>query len=275
MSISRDYKMKESIHHINGRDYLFTTSNDKTFLTYKATTRPAEENHIEFCIIPGCKVITRNNGDILFALALNKKSDEKFEILTAQQLYNRYAWQWFEPLADDYHEMIYLNTGPETYDAYKHFTWKQIADFALVDRLSASFYPRMPGDWKSNSQGGDDYLMVMIDGQPYWTDAIGQIPFAVDTFRSLHDIKYVIQTGMEWADGTLSSATDMTNRYDNFFLLRGALYASKKCIYTYSTSETFSSAIREKEEITNIDDATLAQPITNKQLEVYGIWNEN
>ncbi|MBL7635581.1 hypothetical protein [Atlantibacter hermannii] len=266
--------MKESIHYINGRNYLFTTRDNKTFLTYKATTRPVEENYIEVCIIPSCKIITRNNGDILFALALNKKSDEKFEILTAQQLYNKYAWQWFEPLADNYHEMIYLNTGPETFDAYKHFTWKQIADFALVDRPSASFYPNMPGDWKSNSQGGDDYLMVMIEGQPYWSDAIGQIPFAVDTYRSLHNIECVIKTGMKWADGTFSSETDRTNRYDNFFLLRGALFASKKCIYTYASSLTFDSSVNEKEQITDIDAATLARPISEQELETYGVWND-
>lgn len=266
--------MKESIHQINGRKYLFTTRDNKTFLTYKTFTRHVEENHTEICIIPSCKIVTRNNGEILFALALNKDSGEYFEILTAHQLYNKYAWQWFEPLADNFHKMIYLNTDPGTSSAYKHFTWQQIVDFALIDRLSASFYSNMPGDWKTTSQGGDGYLMVMIDGQPYWTDAFGQIPFAVDTYRSLHNIKYVIKTGMKWADGTLGSATDSSNSYDNFFLLRGALFASQKCLYTYSNSETVFSSIQEKEIITSIDATTLSKPISREDLDVYGIWNE-
>jgi hypothetical protein len=121
-----------------------------------------------------------------------------------------------------------LNEGPETHTAYKHFSWQDIVDFSSIDRLSIAYYKGFPGDWKSVKGGGDEYLLVMIDGMPYWTDAIGQIPFAVDTYRATHDIKYVVRTGMTWGKGTVTGSIDKTNEYDNFMILRAALFASKK-----------------------------------------------
>ncbi|EOV0644919.1 hypothetical protein ACOIOT_004480 [Cronobacter turicensis] len=99
--------MKKSQHIINGRAYDFQTDNGETHLVYYSHTRPVTENHVETVCIPSCKIITRSNGDILFAHGL--KEGEMFEILTAKSLYDRYAWQWFEPLADNYHPLIYFN----------------------------------------------------------------------------------------------------------------------------------------------------------------------
>ena len=39
------------------------------------------------------------------------------------------------------------------------------------------------GDWKKSSKGADGYLLVTVGEKSYWADAIGQIPFAVDTMR--------------------------------------------------------------------------------------------
>lgn len=266
--------MKESIHIINGNAYTFTTEANKTYLTFKSTSRPATENYVENCTLPGCKIVTRSNGDILFALALKKGTDEKFEILTAQQLYDIYAWQWFEPLADNYHELIYFSNAPETYPVYKHFRRQDIVDFSSIDRLSASYYTGMPGDWKSSANGGDGYLMVMINEVPYWTDAVGQIPFSVDTYRSNRDMKYVVRTGIAWGGGSVTSEADVSNRYDNFFVLRGALFASKKYSYYFSTSPGNYTNTQVNEVINNVDSNCISQPITELELMTYGVWNE-
>lgn len=62
---------------------------------------------------------------------------------------------------------------------------------------------------------------------PYWTDAVGQIPFAVDTYRDKQSITKTVQVGIEWGDGTWAGDADYSNEYDNYFVLRGAIYASK------------------------------------------------
>lgn len=177
-------------------------------------------------------------------------------------------------LADNYHELIYLSNAPETYPAYRHFSWQDVVDFSSIDRLSASYYQYMPGDWKSSAEGGDGYLMVMINGVPYWTDAVGQIPFAVDTYRSNRDIKYVVRTGIKWAGGSVSSVSDVSNCYDNFFVLRGALFASKKYSYYFSTSAGNYSNTQVNEVINAIDSNSISQPITESELMTYGEWNE-
>ncbi len=67
--------------------------------------------------------------------------------------------------------------------------------------------------------------MVLISGIPYWTDAIGQLLFAVDTYHSKRSITEAVQTGIEWAAGTITGNVDYSNEYDSYFVLRGALFA--------------------------------------------------
>ncbi len=264
--------MKKHQHLIRGYVYNFETANGITHLVHYSKTRPASENHIEIVRIPSCKIITRANGDILFALALNK--GERFEVITAKDLYDRYAWQWFDPLADNYHELVYVNSATEISDAYKNFTWKDIADFAEIDRMPLSFSKGMPGDWKASQKGGAGYLLVQIDGKPYWTDAIGQIPYAVDTFRFYHSIEKTVETAKAWADGTPQSEYDNTNTYDNFFVLRGALYASKRFSYTITQNERSYPAVNVSEQTYPVDCNTLSQPISEDQLALYGFWDK-
>lgn len=274
--------MKESIHIINGNAYTFTTEANKTYLTFKSTSRPATENHVENCTLPGCKIVTRSNGDILFALALKKGTDEKFEILTAQQLYDIYAWQWFEPLADNYHELVYLSASPETYPAYKHFSWQDIVAFAEVDRPAYQYRPKSDGDWKASQQGGAKYLMVMIDNYPYWTDAIGQIPFAVDTYRLYHNIPDTVSTGITWGSGKYYDPDDVSNSYDNYFVLRAALYASQRFLYEridyvpVITPESGKSIpVHEYRETTReVTISELKKPITEIEAQRYAAWRK-
>lgn len=139
-------------------------------------------------------IITRKNGEVLFVL--RDAENDKFAILTAQTLYDKFQYQWFEPLADNYRELLFVNDADYAKEAYKIFTWDYIAMFSLVDRPSYSFYKNMEGDWKQNPEGGAGYLLVSISGIPYWTDAVGQVPFAVDTYRSTQSITKTVKIGI-------------------------------------------------------------------------------
>ena len=127
-------------------------------------------------------------GCPLFALEPTEADENKFDIMTAQYLYDEHAVQWFEPLADKYRRLVWVNPrcleiGTEEYGAYKHFTWQDIIDFALINRPSNAYEKYASGDWKFVADGADKYLLVIVGNKPYWADAIGQIPFAVDTMR--------------------------------------------------------------------------------------------
>jgi len=65
--------------------------------------------------------------------------NDSFEIMTAQNLYDKFKYQWFEPLAGGYRELLYVNDADYVRNAYKIFTWSDVAKFSLVDRPSYSF----------------------------------------------------------------------------------------------------------------------------------------
>ena len=212
---------------------------------------------------------------ILFVL---RAPNEGLKFVTAQTLYTKYQYQWFEPLADNYRELIYLNNKEYTKDAYKHFTWKEIDDFASEKRLPLAFQPGWSGDWKNSHLGGDKYLMVMVDNYPYWTDAVGQIPFSINTYRAFKSVRDVIKIGIEWGPGDIKSRFegkfDNTNKYDNHFVLRGALYASKK--YSYIIQRNASGqypAVNIIEKINIVDPGQLGNSITNDEISEYATWN--
>ncbi|WP_313107859.1 hypothetical protein [Atlantibacter sp.] len=259
--------MKKHQHFIRGHIYNFETHEGKTSLVYYSTTRPVAENYVKTVYIPACKIVTRTNGDILFALEL--KQGERYEILTAKALYDRYAWQWFEPLADNYHQLIYLNTSDEVSEAYKYFTWQDIVNFSEIDRSPLSFSKGMPGDWKASPTGGADYLLVQVGGKPYWADAIGQIPYAVDTYRLFHSVEKTLETARGWADGTPFNEYDNTNTYDNFFVLRGALYASKRFAYTITKNGMTYPAVNVVEQMRAVDSDSLSLPVNENELAKY------
>ena len=71
-----------------------------------------------------------------------------------------------------------------------------------------------------------------VDDMPYWTDAIGQIPFAVDKVtdelendKSIDEaVNETMRVGKKFGEGKLFGGTpDNSNEYDNYFILRGAL----------------------------------------------------
>jgi hypothetical protein len=133
-------------------------------------------------------LITRKNKVPLFALRPNTEDKQKFRIIVAQNLYDKDKIQWFEPLANNYRELIWVHpksytTGSLQHEAYKYCSWEDIIKFSVVDRLSIAYGKNFWGDWKRQKEGGAGYLLAMVDGMSYWTDAVGQIPFAVDTTR--------------------------------------------------------------------------------------------
>lgn len=171
-----------------------------------------------------------------------------------------------------------MNDADYILDAYKVFTWEDITKFALVERALMSYRTEGRGDWKNVSDGGDRYLLSLIDNIPYWSDAVGQIPFAVGTYRTFHTIKATVETGITWATGgpldALMQKSDSTNEYDNFFALRGALYASKKFSYNISPSGKTYPAVEVEETSHDVNVKSLGKSITKEELDKYGIWNK-
>ncbi|CAD6175615.1 Uncharacterised protein [Escherichia coli] len=264
--------MKKINIEIDGTPYLVVTKDGKTELGIKGNTTPENDSTPHDIKVPNVLIITRKNGDVLFVLRGAEK--DEFSILTAQTLYDNFQYQWFEPLADNYRELLFVNDADYAKEAYKIFTWDDIAKFSLVDRPSYSFYKNMEGDWKQNPEGGAGYLLVLISDIPYWTDAVGQIPFAVDTYRSTQSITKTVQIGIEWGAGTLTGEVDYSNEYDNYFVLRGALFASKNFTYKVTSTGKSYPAV-EVEEISNsVKAEMLSSPIKTSELEKYGIWKK-
>ncbi len=176
--------------------------------------------------------VTTSNGKYLFKLDDGKT---KLKTMTAIQVYNQGS-QWFEVEADNYMPLIDQADDLLTNSSLKHFTWNQISTFSEEDRWMSSYFQGGSGDWKALEEGGDEYFLITVDGKPYWADAIGQIPFAVDYFTDVYEdngdkelsIKLTLQKGKEYGDGKLFGKTDNSNNYDNYFLLRGAKWASKR-----------------------------------------------
>jgi hypothetical protein len=176
-------------------------------------------------------VVTSKDGTKLFTLDDGKKA---ITTMTAEQVYSR-GIQWFEPQADNYMPLKSIAKGASS-DKLKHFTSKQIKDFSDVDRWMSSYRSGASGDWKQEKEGGDGFLLVTVDGMPYWGDAVGQIPFATnkakDEIKSGEN-KYTatvttIKAGQKYGDGELFGGTpDFSNSYDNYFILRGALYGTE------------------------------------------------
>ena len=193
--------------------------------------------------------VTTKEGTFLFSLD-DKKT--KTTDITAEKLYYK-GIQWFEPLADNYMPLIKKAADLSINPSLKHFSWKQIASFAEVNRFMITYRQGGIGDWKKSKKGANGYFLVTVGGDPYWADAIGQIPFAVDYFTDMYmldgdkeaAIIKTIQKGKEYGEGKLfGGKTDNSNTYDNYFILRAALWASKR--YTLDvTIRPYGNATRE------------------------------
>lgn len=186
-----------------------------------------EENEIK---------IFNSNGDYLFSI---EKKDGKESKFNAKELYyNAGGIQWFESGAKNYHKLLDVN--PDLKDKEKckklgvlYFTWRDIVEFAEVDRMSISYGKWGSGNWKKVEAKG--YILVSMEGIPYWADAVGQIPYAIDVYRAFYrqygDTQKArngtIKLSYRFADGTLNNP-DSSNSCDNAMILRGINWAEKR-----------------------------------------------
>ena len=135
-------------------------------------------------------IITNSNGKHLFTI---EKNDIKEIVLDVKTLYNDYGIQWFESSAEKYHKLLDVN--PDLKDKEKcqklgvlYFTWRDIVEFTHEKNGDLHWYDllfmtsmsnklnyarNMPYDWKQVSNGARGYLLVSMEGVPYWADAVG------------------------------------------------------------------------------------------------------
>jgi hypothetical protein len=156
---------------------------------------------------------------------------------SVQEIYNNYAYQWFEPKANNYLPLLKVYPNIRTFIELKHFSWDDIAIFAEKDRWMIQYRSHGAGDWKYVKDGADQYILVTVDGIPYWADAIGQIPFAVDCFTDyLADTKdykkaqenTINEAQKHSAGQIIGGSIDASNSYDNLMVKRAINWAIKR-----------------------------------------------
>ena len=238
---------------------------DPVFKEYESPYACFAENPVFFADDNGDTLrVTSKDGAFLFSLD-DKKT--KTTDITAKKLYNK-GIQWFEPLADNFMPLIEKAEDLLANPNLKHFTWQQVADFAEVNRLMVSYRQGGAGDWKMSKDGAAGYYLVTVDKYPYWSDAIGQIAFAVDYFTDSYlltgekgpSIRKTVQKGREYGDGKLfGGKTDNSNTYDNYFILRGALWASNR--YILEVTKRFLRSDKKELKRTNYSPNKLEAPI--------------
>ena len=259
---------------INGIKYTFETKNNKTELVYLLEVTDSNINDEVTIKIPNILVITRNTGEILFILECG--GNDKFEMMTVKELYAKKI-QWFEPLADNYRKLLFVNKKDYVKAAYKIFSWQDIYDFSVIDRMPMAYLSNKSGDWKTVENGADGYIISLINDIPYWSDAIGQIPYAIDTFRMMRNRKSVQYWGGVFAEGSTIAAIkaiitgdlDKTTTWDNFFILRGVIFAENKFKYEVLPSKDVYPKAYVREIITSYDYNKLGLEITKTQKEKY------
>ena len=173
-------------------------------------------------------VVVNMNGQFLFSLDNNstKKSSIK-----AKDLYSK-GIQWFEPNADNYMPLLTVNSNIEAIKGIAHYSWDDIESFSLTDRLMVEYRKRGSGDFKREIAKGA--FLCTVDGIPYWTDVIGQIPFVINCYRDQlmngkthrKATEYTINIGHLFSTGFLSIDLH-PNDADNWMIRRVCEWASK------------------------------------------------
>ncbi len=177
--------------------------------------------------------VTSDDGKYLLTLDDAKKESRT---MTAKRAYDL-GYQWFAPTADNYFPLLATAPGLPEMPELKHFSWSEIAAFSEVDRFKLMYAQHMCGDWKRVEAAG--YLLVTVDGAPYWADAIGQIPFAVNMYRDLlrsngsvdKSIRMTMTAARRFGNGNVfDPVADNSNSYDNAVALRAAIWASNRFV---------------------------------------------
>ena len=139
-------------------------------------------NPLKFTDINGDTLdVINSRGTYLFTLDNHQANRTN---ITAKDLYAE-GVQWFESSADNYMPLLFVSTNIRESDSFTHFSWDDIISFSEVDRSMLSYRTGGSGDWKAEGNPGNGYLMVEVEGVPYWADAIGQIPFTLNEYRNV------------------------------------------------------------------------------------------
>ena len=202
--------------------------------------------------------VVNKTGGFLFSLDDGTFLKSKIK---ASDLYKR-GTQWFESTAENYMPLLSVNANIRKSESFKHFTWQDIIDFAEIDRSMLSYRSHGSGDWKAEGKPANGYLLVEIEGIPYWADAIGQIPFALNDYRNYYknsfDSEYAerntIADGAQFANSSLWNlifpSYAYSNTYDNAMIKRAIAWAKhryyKSVEHTYFLGIDFSNRVMKK-----------------------------
>ena len=212
--------------------------------------------------IQGLIDVYTQSGKYLFSLEPNKIY--KPQRITAKELYKK-GIQWFSPTADNYLRLIKMSSNIFTYQELKHFSWSNIVEFSEIDRFMFEYRSNGDGDWKAVGKPGNGYILVTVGGMPYWTDAIGQIPFTLNEFRNClkyygdYDLaeKETLRIGKKFGDGNFLGTSDNSNSYDNEMIKRAIKWAKSR--YKISGTDSWNkNAIIEK---TSYSPNNLSKPL--------------
>ncbi|KPH51668.1 hypothetical protein HPU229334_04245, partial [Helicobacter pullorum] len=119
-----------------------------------------------------------------------------------------------------------------------YFTWRDIVEFAetlyqpvknrfdLMDFVK--YFSGRSGDWKAVDNGAKSYRLVSMEGIPYWADAVGQIPFAINTYKAFYSFannhtsakNAVVNIGYIFSKGKSSELLDLRKyiQWDTWFI---------------------------------------------------------
>ena len=167
-------------------------------------------------------VVTTSGGDYLFKL---NDGLESLTTLTAKQLYDQ-GTQWFSPKADNFMELLDVN--PEIGSILTmSFAWSDIVSFSEQNFYGADFLQGGDADWKSAVAKG--YFLILVEGKPYWSDAVGQIPYGIWAFRETGSVRETLDLGIKYGQGKMIGGLPETkNTYDIYWVLKGALYGKSR-----------------------------------------------
>lgn len=161
------------------------------------------------------------NKEEIYLFSIERK-DRTETRLSVKELYNVDGIQWFESGADNYHRLIDVN--PDLKDKEKceklgvlYFTWRDIVEFAEVDRMSISYGKWGSGNWKKAEEGARGHILVSMEGIPYWADAVGQIPYAINAYKAFYSLtnnhtsakNAVVNIGYIFSKGEKSELLDL------------------------------------------------------------------
>jgi RHS repeat-associated protein len=194
-------------------------------------------NPLKFTDINGDTLdVINSRGVYLFTLDNHQANRTN---ITAKDLYAE-GIQWFESSADNYMPLLFVSTNIRESDSFTHFSWDDIISFSEVDRSMLSYRTGGSGDWKAEGNPGNGYLMTEVEGVPYWSDAIGQIPFTLNEYRNVlgrtknseKAAGETIDMGKRFGNGSLLniffSFPDDGNSYDNAIIKRSVDWAKNR-----------------------------------------------